>query len=152
MQNAPLDIKTAILRRDHDVTLKSVHFRVEWKEYEVLEEEAKKRKLGPNAYAKQLHREALANYDRRHEALLDQLEALRNQVAALDTMLAKTAALSAGAVAAAAFPPGMATAIPEQMRAQVKGHITEAVREGERISRAFDKGVFKVGALDAATD
>lgn len=134
------------------MTLKSVHFRVEWKEYEVLEEEAKKRKLHPNAYAKQLHREAIAQYDRRHEALLDQLDLLRSQVAGLQDLLVKTAALSAGAVAAAAFPPGMATALPAQMRDQVKGHISASVREGQRISRAFDEGAFKLGAPDATAD
>lgn len=152
MQIAPLDIKTKFLRRDQTVTLKSVHFRVDWKEFELLEEEAKKRKLTPNAYAKLLHRDALANYDRRHEVLLDQLEALRGQYAELHTLLVKTAALSAGAVAAASIPPGMAMSIPAPMREQVKGHITASVREGERISRAFDEGVFRVGGPDATAD
>ncbi|PFW66733.1 hypothetical protein COL27_29355 [Bacillus sp. AFS075960] len=84
--------------------------------------------------------------------LLDQLEALRGQYAELHTLLVKTAALSAGAVAAASIPPGMATSIPAPMREQVKGHITASVREGERISRAFDEGVFRVGGSDATAD
>ncbi|MDD1493977.1 MULTISPECIES: hypothetical protein [Burkholderia] len=134
------------------MTQKSVHFRVQWDEYEHLCAEAQKRKIAPMALAKMIHRESMAGYDRRHEVLLEEIEQLRASVATLQALVSKTAVFAAGAVAAAAIPPGMATSIPEGMKDQVRGHISASVREGRRIDRAFDDGRFDTERGDVASN
>ncbi|RQQ78685.1 hypothetical protein DF134_35575 [Burkholderia stagnalis] len=134
------------------MTLKSVHFRVEWDEYEHLSNEAQKRNMAPMALAKLIHREAMAGYDRRQEVLLEEIEQLRAAVTALHALVSKTAVFAAGAVAAAAIPPGMATSMPDAMKGQVRGHISASVREGRRIDRAFEEGRFDTERTDAASN
>ncbi|KWK68741.1 MULTISPECIES: hypothetical protein [Burkholderia] len=134
------------------MTLKSVHFRVQWDEYEHLSNEAQKRKMAPMALAKMIHREAMAGYDRRQEVLLEEIEQLRAALGELQAVVSKTAVFAAGAVAAAAIPPGMAASIPAEMKDQVRGHISASVREGRRIARAFDEGRFDPERTDAASN
>ncbi|PZR46014.1 MULTISPECIES: hypothetical protein [Burkholderiaceae] len=120
----------------------SVHYRVDWDEFEHLKEEAKRRKITHNALARLYLRDTIAGYDRKHEVLLAQIETLRAEVARLQNTLEKQSVLTAGALASSAIPPGLANPMPENIKDQVRGHIREAIKQGRNIDRAYDDGKF----------
>jgi hypothetical protein len=120
----------------------SVHYRVDWDEFEHLKEEAKRRKITHNALARLYLRDTIAGYDRKHDVLLGQIETLRAAVARLQESLEKHSVLAAGALASSAIPPGLANPMPENIKDQVRGHIREAIKQGRNIDRAYDDGKF----------
>lgn len=120
----------------------SVHFRVEWDEFEHLKSEAKKRKITHNALARIYIRDAVAGFDRKHDVLLGSSEDLRTQVSQLQEAVSKLAVLAAGALAASAIPPGFANPMPDNVKDQVRGHIRESIKQGKNIDRAYDDGKF----------
>ncbi|UVA77190.1 hypothetical protein [Pandoraea commovens] len=118
-----------------DMTGRSVHFRLEDDEFIFLVEEAKKLKISANALAKIRHREAMAGFDRKHEALL---ETMRAVLAALE----KGNILAASAVISAALPLGIGTTDDDAIAHQVRAHVEEAIRLGRNMSSSYDKGRF----------
>ncbi|MGY6258942.1 hypothetical protein ACXIVK_36475 [Paraburkholderia caledonica] len=120
----------------------SIHFRVEWDEYEHLKQEAKKRKITHNTLARLYLRDAISGYDRKHEVLLETNQTLQAQVTDLQEAVTKLCILAAGALASSAIPPGLASAMPDSLKEQVRGHIREAIKQGKFIDRAYDNGTF----------
>jgi hypothetical protein len=131
------------LKHEGPFTVKpSIHFRVDWDEFEHLKEEAKKRKITHTVLARLYLRDAIAGYDRKHEVLVEQNEELRAQVTALQQAVSKLCVLAAGALASSAIPPGLADSMPDAIQEQVRGHIREAIAQGKNIDQAYDKGTF----------
>ncbi|AQH06174.1 hypothetical protein A9R05_45120 (plasmid) [Burkholderia sp. KK1] len=120
----------------------SIHFRVEWDEYEHLKQEAKKRKITHNTLARLYLRDAISGYDRKHEVLLETNQTLQAQVTDLQEAVTKLCILAAGALASSAIPPGLASTMPDSVKDQVRGHIREAIKQGKFIDRAYDNGTF----------
>ncbi len=120
----------------------SIHFRVEWDEYEHLKQEAKKRKITHNTLARLYLRDAISGYDRKHEVLLETNQSLQAQVTDLQEAVTKLCILAAGALASSAIPPGLASTMPDSVKDQVRGHIREAIKQGKFIDRAYDNGTF----------
>lgn len=120
----------------------SIHFRVEWDEYEHLKAEAKRRKITHNMLARLLLRDAISGYDRKHEALVETNQSLQAQVTDLQAAVTKLCILAAGALASSAIPPGLASTMPDSLKDQVRGHIREAIKQGKNIDRAYDNGTF----------
>ncbi|WP_454875159.1 hypothetical protein [Paraburkholderia xenovorans] len=120
----------------------SIHFRVEWDEYEHLKQEAKKRKITHNTLARLYLRDAISGYDRKHEVLLETNQTLQAQVTDLQEAVTKLCILAAGALASSAIPPGLASTMPDSLKDQVRGHIREAIKQGKFIDRAYDNGTF----------
>ncbi|MDN4571893.1 hypothetical protein DBB29_24860 [Pandoraea cepalis] len=117
------------------MTGKSVHFRIDDDEYFFLVSEAKKLKITANALAKIRHREAMAGFDRKHEALL---ELMRSVLVALE----KGNILAASAVISAALPVGIDATQDDAVAQQVREHVEEAIRLGRNMSSTYDKGRF----------
>ena len=120
----------------------SIHFRVEWDEYEHLKQEAKKRKITHNTLARLYLRDAISGYDRMQEVLLETNQTLQAQVKDLQEAVTKLCILAAGALASSAIPPGLASTMPDSVKDQVRGHIREAIKQGKFIDRAYDNGTF----------
>jgi hypothetical protein len=120
----------------------SIHYRVDWDEYQHLKEEAERRKITHNMLARLYLRDSIAGYDRKHEVLLGQIQTLLGEVARLQESLEKQRVLTAAALASSAIPPGLANPMPDSVKDQVRGHIREAIKQGRNIDRAYDDGKF----------
>jgi hypothetical protein len=120
----------------------SIHYRVDWDEYQHLKEEAERRKITHNTLARLYLRDSIAGYDRKHEVLLGQIQTLLGEVARLQESLEKQRVLTAAALASSAIPPGLANPMPDSVKDQVRGHIREAIKQGRNIDRAYDDGKF----------
>lgn len=121
----------------------SVHIRIDRDEYDYLKEEARKKKISPNALARIFVRDGLAKFDRRNDALMVQIDALIN-------LVTKSNVLAASAVVSAALPVGLGASLDEGTRAQMRSHIMEAVKLGHNISSTYDKGTFEQGGANVS--
>jgi len=90
----------------------SIHFRVEWDEYEHLKQEAKKRKITHNTLARLYLRDAISGYDRKHEVLLETNQTLQAQVTDLQEAVTKLCILAAGALASYSSMTGVPVSSP----------------------------------------
>ncbi|CAH2778904.1 MAG: hypothetical protein CBARDMAM_0995 [uncultured Caballeronia sp.] len=123
----------------------SVHIRLDRDEYDYLKDEARKRKVSPNALVRVFVRDGLAKFDRRNDALMVQIDALIN-------LVTKSNILAASAVVSAALPVGLGATLDEGTKAQMRNHIMETVKLGHNISSTYNKGTFDQGDANISSN
>ena len=105
-----------------------------------IEKRAKNSGLTSSALARLFIRDGLAQFDRKHEALLDRLEALQKTVDASNL-------LAAMSVAAVSFLDiGRIDGKTESGQARVKAHIQASIKMGCVIKKMSDEGLLTKAA------
>jgi hypothetical protein len=114
-----------------------VSFKVSDEEYDLLSDEAKKRKLSVGQTARIVLLEALSGYDQKQEYLMRRLDLLNDK---LDEKLGLLISISSLGAAAGALPFDADQRDAEEVRKKLRSHITDASELGKNIVEMIKKG------------
>jgi hypothetical protein len=118
-----------------------VGFKVSEAEYDLLTEEAKKRKLSKGQAARSVLLEALSGYDQKQEYLMRRLDMLNEKIEERFALLLDIASLGA---AAGALPLDAEQHDPEALRLRLKTHFKHSNGLGKNLVDMLKSGKLEI--------